>query len=1382
MKNYLLIDGKKYLSSREASRLTGYTSDYVGQLSRSKKINSKLIGRAWYVEEKSLIKYKNLGLEEASKFRSSVSREPHFTSSFGNVKYLKFTSISFLTLVIILFITTIPVKYVAQSLLNNAREISMSQSANITDSLRSLLRNFIGTQDGKTQVVLNSIPVATTTITNKTYTNPTTYVTYKTDTNSLDTKIANLQNQLDTFKYFQSRQTDAIYNSIGNSIANISNTNVSSSLSDLSTFTTGDLTEGSNLYFTSARILSTLNYSTSTAFGGDVIANSFYGDGSNLTGITSFSTSTTRGVFSATSSLTYDSVNGVFGISTSTLDLTTLDNLYSIGTITSGVWNGTTIGDSYLTKSGDWTGTFDGQEGSYYLDRANHTGMQLSSTISDFTTNARGLFSSLATGLNYTSGTGVFSLTSGYGIPLAASTTNWDTAYANRITSATSPLSISSNVISISTSTLGLTTSDVPEGSRLYYTTDRFDTRLAATTSLPNITTLANLYSIGTITSGVWNATTIGDAYLTKSGDWTGTFDGQEGTYYLDRTNHTSTQLASTISDFSSTGRGLLSSSATGLTYTSGTGDFSLTSGYSIPLTASTTNWNGFYDTPSSRITAGNGLSWSGNTLSSTATTTAGTGLTYSGNAFNVNTSQNISTLSNLTSNGFVKTSGGTGALSIDTTTYLSGTVGIANGGTGQTSFGQGWLNSDGTTITSSTSPTVNYITATSTTATSTFAGAVGIGTTTPTTKLTIQGTTGTNPFLVASSTGSPLLTVTQAGNLSVTGSVTATSFSGSSASSIDTSGQFLGTNLQLYQAAGNSNIWQTFRPDLKYLGMMSDHQLVWRSASTGSFFSSGSIDTGINRFGAGVVAATNGSTGTGSFRGDFFTATSTTATSTFAGAVGIGTTTPGAFLHSLGTTEQLRLGFDATKYASFTTSSVGKLTIASVGTNGDIAFTPSGTGAVTSAAVFKSGVAGTGAYWVDGGSSSGIASVYGGGQLGLRYGGTITAGVNNAGINLGISQLTFAATSPNTAKDLAIQRNSAGVLEVNSGSAGTWRDLIVRNLSMGTTSTSTTLTVQGEAGKNIFSIASSTGTNLLTVSQSGNLGIGSSSPAYGLSVAGTVGFSGLSLSTTGNYLCMDTVTNQITSGTLCTLSSSRFKQNIQDLNLGLDAVLALKPVTFKFKQGYGDNGATEQLGFVAEQADAIDPRLVPHDKDGLPSGFNYQNYTAVLTKAIQEQQLQINSLKNATSSSTTIIQQTYISATSAEPTESFISTVATAVKSLISSAGEFVVSTIRSTLAIFDRVETKELCIGTTCVTEDQLKELLSRNNVTASVYVPPSDISTTTPEIVATSTPTVQIEETTATSDAVIEPTSVTPITPEVILEPEVAPQEPVVTETTP
>ena len=53
-----------------------------------------------------------------------------------------------------------------------------------------------------------------------------------------------------------------------------------------------------------------------------------------------------------------------------------------------------------------------------------------------------------------------------------------------------------------------------------------------------------------------------------------------------------------------------------------------------------------------------------------TATTTFGTGLTYAAGNVTVNTTQNIAKLSNLTGNGFVKTSGSDGTLSIDTNSY----------------------------------------------------------------------------------------------------------------------------------------------------------------------------------------------------------------------------------------------------------------------------------------------------------------------------------------------------------------------------------------------------------------------------------------------------------------------------------------------------------------------------------------------------------------------------------------------------------------------------------------------------------------------------------------------------------------------------------------
>ncbi len=49
-------------------------------------------------------------------------------------------------------------------------------------------------------------------------------------------------------------------------------------------------------------------------------------------------------------------------------------------------------------------------------------------------------------------------------------------------------------------------------------------------------------------------------------------------------------------------------------------------------------------------------------------------------------------------------------------------------------------------------------------------------------------------------------------------------------------------------------------------------------------------------------------------------------------GNVGIGTTGPTALLHLTKTTEQLRIGYDATNYASFTTASTGNLTIAPTG------------------------------------------------------------------------------------------------------------------------------------------------------------------------------------------------------------------------------------------------------------------------------------------------------------------------------------------------------------------------------------------------------------------------------------------------------------------
>jgi len=104
--------------------------------------------------------------------------------------------------------------------------------------------------------------------------------------------------------------------------------------------------------------------------------------------------------------------------------------------------NGSLIATS-LKKSGGTSSEFLKADGS-----VDSNSYYLASNPSNFI--ALTALSSTALGLTYTNTTGIFSLTAGFEIPTTTDTTNWDIAYVNRITSATAPLSITSNVISIS--------------------------------------------------------------------------------------------------------------------------------------------------------------------------------------------------------------------------------------------------------------------------------------------------------------------------------------------------------------------------------------------------------------------------------------------------------------------------------------------------------------------------------------------------------------------------------------------------------------------------------------------------------------------------------------------------------------------------------------------------------------------------------------------------------------------------------------------------------------------------------------------------------------------------------------------------------------------
>lgn len=186
----------------------------------------------------------------------------------------------------------------------------------------------------------------------------------------------------------------------------------------------------------------------------------------------------------------------------------------------------------------------------------------------------------------------------------------------------------------------------------------------------------------------------------------------------------------------------------------------------------------------------------------------------------------------------------------------------------------------------------------------------------------------------------------------------------------------------------------------------------------------------------------------------------------------------------------------------------------------------------------------------------------------------------------------------------------------------------------------STTNTGTSYAGR--FNNTSTTSTNrrgvygYITGTGGGqNLGVygaatGGSSANYGVYGSGSTAGGG----TAYGVYCSG---NMAYTGTITDVSDIKFKKNIQDLDKGLEAIIALHPVSYDYKMDeYGFMGFEEgeQMGFVAQEVQLVIPSLVldavhpsaPVEEGGTGESVEYKSLSyigliPVLTKAIQEQQ-----------------------------------------------------------------------------------------------------------------------------------------------------------------
>jgi hypothetical protein len=81
-------------------------------------------------------------------------------------------------------------------------------------------------------------------------------------------------------------------------------------------------------------------------------------------------------------------------------------------------------------------------------------------------------------------------------------------------------------------------------------------------------------------------------------------------------------------------------------------------------------------------------------------------------------------------------------------------------------------------------------------------------------------------------------------------------------------------------------------------------------------------------------------------------------------------------------------------------------------------------------------------------------------------------------------------------------------------------------------------------------------------------------------------------------------------------------------MNKSSEAILALKPVTFRYKPEIDAEGVP-QFGLVAEEVEKVNPDLVVHDDSGKPFTVRYEAVNAMLLNEFLKEHREVQELKS---------------------------------------------------------------------------------------------------------------------------------------------------------
>lgn len=218
-------------------------------------------------------------------------------------------------------------------------------------------------------------------------------------------------------------------------------------------------------------------------------------------------------------------------------------------------------------------------------------------------------------------------------------------------------------------------------------------------------------------------------------------------------------------------------------------------------------------------------------------------------------------------------------------------------------------------------------------------------------------------------------------------------------------------------------------------------------------------------------------------------------------------------------------------------------------------------------------------------------------GTLGASYGGAVRGfGVGGKGGHVELGVLDAGTYSPG----IRVTEQANAILFFGNGGAERMRIDASGNLLVGkSTLSAVTVGASIEPGGTISSTraGSTSATSTLEVYSTG-----AGAYRFYVDMSGTIGATNTSISA---------------------ISDIRLKENVRDLDTGLDTILALKPRRFDWKEGKGKD-VKDDMGFIAQEVEEVLPALIGGWKAGEGEPDDLKSVKAgdlipVLVKAIQE-------------------------------------------------------------------------------------------------------------------------------------------------------------------